>query len=402
MDVTRYLIFLFVLMTPVLAYSQPACSPDAAIKSATLVHRRQAELLKVKIPEMDSAVPIPLQVQIRLFKHALQDAVDTAMKCKSKETQLGAIQSELAKLLGANLPPDKPAIDLAMDEVNEVAYGKDLTIAVSTPANAPSLRAVKVAFDIACGDDNMLLLYEAKPNAFERVLTWQSNDYAKISGAFGDFFEYAVISPSGSALRVAVAHGTPWCTSRFSNFKIDLLAPSRQPTNRARMVWHANRGYSRGDFNNRLRTTSDGFELRVNAPASDPKAFERTVVYRYRVIGAEVTRVGPIATTGRGFVEEWIAIPWKEASERTSSDSIAKLKLLHETIRRLDEKAETYVGYEYGPVRACRIKGRYEIEMDADPGGAQYFSIREDRNGYTMTDTSKMHDERCDGPDLMQ
>jgi len=60
------------------------------------------------------------------------------------------------------------------------------------------------------------------------------------------------------------------------------------------------------------------------------------------------------------------------------------------------------VTYSYGPVRACLMKGQYEVEIDAEPGGKQFYDIREGPNGYTMVNFGTTQDERCSGPDLMK
>ena len=233
-------------------------------------------------------------------------------------------------------------------------------------------------------------------------MRWHSDRYEEISGAFGDFFVYIVIPGAATSdMRVVVAHGTPWCTSRFSGFAIDVLAPSAQG-DAPRVVWHTARGYSRGDFATSLRAIGEGFELRTNEPAMDMNAYERTVVYRYRISGDKVERIEPIALNGRGFVEEWLDMPWDEAKDQTAPEAIEALRRIHERVAQLDRDPKTYVGYTYGPVRACLMKGRFEVEMDADPGGRQFYTIEQGQNGYTMINISTTQDERCSGPDLMK
>jgi hypothetical protein len=53
-------------------------------------------------------------------------------------------------------------------------------------------------------------------------------------------------------------------------------------------------------------------------------------------------------------------------------------------------------------VRACSVKGRYEVEMEADPGGKQFYAIEEGQSGYMMVNFGTTQDERCSGPDLMK
>ncbi len=113
-------------------------------------------------------------------------------------------------------------------------------------------------------------------------------------------------------------------------------------------------------------------------------------------------RIELIALNGRGFVEEWLDMPWDEAKGQTSVDAAEPMKIVHDRYSQSQKDTKTFVSYSYGPVRACRVKGRYEVEMDADPGGPQYFAIEQGQNGYTMVNFGTTQDERCGGPDLMK
>jgi len=352
---------------------------------------------------MEIKVPPMVRTQVGALKDALVKAVDESMRCAIVSEGAAAMEATLAKRLDAN-QPEKPFTPQAgeIDELEDGVYGATLKVAVSTPANAQQLRAVEVSFGIECGDDTVLMLYEAKSEGWRRVLRWQSPEYADISGAFGDLFAYAVIPGAmTSEMRMVVAHGTPWCTSRFSGFAIDVLAPAVHGDT-PRVVWHTARGYSRGDFATSLRATRDGFELRINEPTMDANVFERTVVYHYRISGDHVERIEPIALNGRGFVEEWLDMPWDEAKGQTSVDAAEPMKIVHDRYSESQKDTKTFVSYSYGPVRACLVKGRYEVEMDADPGGPQYFAIKQGQNGYTMVNFGTTQDERCGGPDLMK
>ena len=124
-------------------------------------------------------------------------------------------------------------------------YGSNLLIHVTRPT--PSTLAIESSFRIGCGDDSVLVLFASDESRWKELLVWQALPYKEISGAFGDFFVYSILPANPThGLRVLAAHGRPWCTSRFSGFEMDLLAP--QPTGgKPRVVWHTARGYSRGD-----------------------------------------------------------------------------------------------------------------------------------------------------------
>jgi hypothetical protein len=390
------------------AAAQSTCRPGFAAGAAAVVQQRQAELLSVKVQDMDTNVAAPLQAKIRGMKDALANAINAGMACAQPGEDAMAIQARLAKLLNANLPgkpfqpSTRPVADSKEPVFDDQVYGTDLKLAVSTPSNLTSMRVVQASFGIECGDDAMMLFYEPSEEARRPVLRWQSPDYKEISGAFGDMFLYAVVpGVATNSVRAVVVHGTPWCTSRFSGFGIDVLA-AQQGLETPRIVWHSARGYSRGDFESRLRAIPNGFELRLNVPALDSEAYERTVIYRYQFENDTVTRVGPIATNGRGFVEEWLSMPWNEAAGQTESESIAGMKPVHDRVEHASKDSKTYVSYTYGTVRSCQPKGMYEVEMLADPGGPQFFTIRENASGYAMVNFSTVQDERCSGRDLMK
>ena len=157
----------------------------------------------------------------------------------------------------------------------------------------------------------MLLAYELHDGVWTQKLRWQSPALKAISDAFGDFFATAYL-PGSSApesadthWRVVVAYGRPWCTSRFSHFRIDLLSPGSRSKAAPRVLWNTGRGYSRISFDPRLKSAGNTFELRLNDDCMmrfSDDCFERRVIYRYIVDGDDhVRRVGPIAINARGF-----------------------------------------------------------------------------------------------------
>lgn len=95
-------------------------------------------------------------------------------------------------------------------------------------------------------------------------------------------------------------------------------------------------------------------------------------------------------------------MPWYEARDQTAPEAVAGMQHFHDRVAQLDLDPKTYVNYTYGPVRACVMKGRYEVEMDAQPGGPEFFSIQEMPEGYLMANYGTTHDERCNGADLMK
>jgi len=140
--------------------------------------------------------------------------------------------------------------------------------------------------------------------------------------------------------------------------------------------------------------------LRADVFTIEVEQIVRKGIFRYSIEDDAVRRVQPVAMDGRGFVDEWLQSPWSEAKDWSLAEGRTGFKAAHDAFERGRKDASAI--YSYGPVRACSIKGQYEVEIDADPGGKQFYAIREGQNGYTLVNFSTKQDERCSGPDLMK
>lgn len=157
-----------------------------------------------------------------------------------------------------------PVASEKFPELQQQIYGADLKLVAKRPDAKADLIGVEISFGVSCGEDTMLLLYEWRDKKWWQVLRWQSGGYNAVNGAYGDFFEYVVIPHGGlGKWVVAVAHGMPWCTSRYSGFDLDAVetAHDSAPQN---LLFHKHAGYDRGDDRGPvLKGRSDGFELRL-------------------------------------------------------------------------------------------------------------------------------------------
>jgi len=404
--------------------AQEACSIAAPQRDAEAVAQVRANLRSIKLPEDDigTDIPAPLQQSLATLKSALAQTARDVIACKRATVSPSALENELAKLLGANPPQPPPNTsvrngDKRYEEWLAFEYGRNLQISVR--GFAQNLLSVTFTFHIPCGDDDILMVFENDRGLWSDRLLWQSPPYKDIAGSFGDFFLDAVLP--GKTLddwRLVVAHGKPWCTSRFSGFSIDVLAPKSNDPH-PQVLWHTDRGYSRADFTPTLKASDNTFELRINEDAMSfdiDNAFERTVIYRYRVSGTNVTRLEPIATNGRSFVEEWLSMPWLEAKDQslpTNTEALQHIHHLYETSYPKD--SNTYTSWTAGPVRSCSTIGHFQVAFDAQlnkivpgkPGGDQdppvpyYFQIKQIPNGYELESASETPDSTCNGPDLM-
>jgi hypothetical protein len=410
------LVLLFCVAVP--CGGQTPYSPAVA-DAASQVLSIQEGLKYIQVGEMDTAVPVEARDQLTQLKDALSCAADAILAHAGPSIDPVELQNRMADSLNANLPESTENKAVSSDDhrTDETSgpYGQGLRVRVRRPPNVATLLEVEFSVDVTCGDDHMLLIYGLHDGAWKRQIRWQAPPLEKVSDAFGDFFLSAALSTPGggdSRPRVVVAHGMPWCTSRFSGFGIDILSPAPD-SDLPKVLWHTERGYDRSDFTPKLKSSGDTFEFRVNASSMDIESFERRVIYRYRVDERQdVRRIEPIATNARGFVEEWLFAPWPESQSFSAQEASSVLQLVHEQFTPPVKSDTEFVTHSYGPVRSCNAPGAFQVQINSTlfpgkPGGesqplpSHYFHVREIEDGYLMVSAPTEPDPACRGANLM-
>ena len=392
--------------------AQTHCSPNALSNTASHARSLQEGLKQIKVSEFDD-FPAEARNQMTELKEALVRVADGTLACAEPSADPASLQKQMARGLEGTEPR-------ATESKSTSFGGGDVSVRVSRPKDVGDILGVEFSVGIPCGDDNMLLVYALRDGRWSEEVRWQAPPVDQIPNAFGDFFLWAVISgPEGdrAGLRVAVAHGTPWCTSRFSALAIDVLSSEATPGS-PRVLWHTERSYSRGDSTpSRMTSSGDTFEFRANADCMhmDGECFERTVIYRYRVDDrGDVHRIEPIATHARGFVEEWLDAPWSESVLFVVPEADQTLQAVHDEFARPGTDT-AFVSHSFGPVRACVAAGTYQVQINSrlersvvgKPGGestllpSHYFRVRETGNGYLMVSVPTEPDPDCKSGNLM-
>lgn len=402
-----------VLLLAQASRAEQLCSQTDLQASAQRAKAIRAQLLAVKVNgAWDGDLKPEYRQNIQQLKDELAVATDTSIHCSKVSITAQTFQEELQSLLNANKTQKK--IREWQEDLNTVVdhvYGADLKVKVSRAENKANWMLVEFNFGIACGDDSMLLGYEWKQDKWTRVLRWQS-DLDRIPNAFGDFFKYRVVQQQDSAnWLVGVAHGSPWCSSNFSGFDLDIIQPAQNDAPQ-KVLLHKEEIYWRDDPTE-MKLTPDGFELRVTANSRDVNIIRRTGIYRYRISGNQITRVQPIAMNGRDFVDEWLNSPWDESKNWNSSSDLAGLEAAHRKTKALkDAKAEGPPSFTYGPVRSCTdSQSHFQVELDEGwwveqqedwrPDKPAYFQIQEGKNSFTLLSASAQPDPHCSGADIM-
>jgi len=422
---------MWVMLLPLVPYcpAQNVCNPSITSQAAARVFALQNELWQIKVENLQGYVPPEVADKITRLKDALSRTSDAALSCAKPSVDPVALQKSLAQVLHANAPQPAANTSISKDDQGsgEISglYGNGLQIQVTRPTSVAAIIEIQYSTNIECGSDTMLLVYKFYDGAWTKKLRWQSPPLKGISDAFGDFFATAYLpgpSEPGNTdtnWRVVVAYGRPWCTSRFSHFRIDLLSPGPDPAS-PRVLWDTGRGYSRFSFDPRLKSSGNKFELRLNDDCMmrfSDNCFERRVIYRYSVDGDNhVRRVGPIAINARGFVEEWLSAPWSESRDFSVAEAATELQAVYDRFDapfKLND--DQHVSHRLGPVRACMAPGVFQVQIDSTleknvsgkPGGepkplaSLYFHVREVKDGYMMLSAPNEPDPTCSGANLM-
>lgn len=395
----------FFLSACLLAFSvgssaQTTCSTLEQQKAASEAAQIR-QLIHKPTPDGEDAREVPAAIQPGLLKlkEALARTTRAVMACHDTSVAPTVIEHEVARLLHANPPQplagsDTRNNDPRYPEALDQTYGSNLRVTVARPA--PSLLSVQFDFYLACDGEAMLEIFEARDSRWTEKIRWSAPGYKEIKDAFGEPFEMEMLpGRTPGAWRVAVLHGTPQCVSVWTAFAVDILEPSASPQE-PRVVRHLDHNFN---LEKGVEMTSKGDVLTIKAEvgASDSGQLVRPGIFRYRLSGDSLQRIGPIATNGRYFADEWLQMPWEEAARFSDPASLVTLKKVHDRIQKEDDG----MGGAYGPVRSCSDNPKhFQVAFGEDV--SSYFQILENGNGYTMLVADSAHaDPRCTGPDLM-
>lgn len=407
------------LLAAALAMFAPAIRMvSAQQKSSAPVAEAQHHLLQLAVPDsMDTAVPPAMQDAIGDLKRALALQTDGVVtRLPPNVTAVSAKQHLSSTMPAATVGKisDEQWRKMGQDNSTQPVaglYGGELTFFVSQPK--PSLMLVQESFNIACGNDNMLLAYSNASGAWQRILLWGSKPYDQISGAFGDTYETLLLKPEHDAHPLLlVLHGTPWCTSTMSHFAMDLLelGNSAAPA----PMWHGEHGYRRADLDPplTLRPTANGFEVRTSVSGVGDSVSRRGVM-RYAVTPHGVRRVEPLAINALDTVVEWLELPREEAAAFADEAAGSVTWQMFQNFTYEEKGKNSTVPYpSFGAVRACKdSRTHFQAEVTSQtfstsakgsrPGPAYFVQLQEVPNGYRIHAVTHRPAISCSGADLM-
>ena len=370
------------------------CPVAATIDQATLTANQalQQAMASGLDDDADNSVSPALSQAIEHYKQTLADAFDAHLACTPATPDVAALQADLRQRL---LPAPTPVSE------GEVALPEQNEINVTLSDSPTPLLLVSGGFAIPCGSDNVLRAYRREGDAWVRALDWQSGPYTDISGAYGDLF---MVSRLGSG-DLALMHGTPWCTSRWSHLAVQVIRPATADQAQ-RTLLQTEHDYVRDEHEVQLKARPDGFEWRAEVGSLDGDLLTRPGIFRYRQDGESFQRIQPAASNGRGFVDEWLRVDAGLARAWADPAGADTALAARDELNGLNQR--TGVTLTYTAVRACKQDpARFQVDIELDSpqplaeGNQRHASIRQEANGFTLLGLSRTADPACNGPDLM-
>ncbi len=252
------------------AAAQAACSAHGLSSAAGTAASIRHQLHTSAVANDDPAISSAVAAQLEQLKGALALAAQAAFACASAGSSPETLQTQIAGALHANLlTPAVGPIELKGSRSLGV-YGTDLSVQVFELFGKPRLFEVDFRYGIQCGDDHLLLVFQAAsdtaPDGWHQQLRWDAPGYKSVGDAFGDFVLLTPITgdPQHPSWRYLVAHGHPGCDAspRRSQFDLDLLTPTADPGKPA-VSWHLRHDYTQDGSVARLVTTESTIEFRL-------------------------------------------------------------------------------------------------------------------------------------------
>lgn len=257
------------LLLPLVASAQKVCSSTALPEAVRSVDAVRHRLHQASVGENDPIVPSAIAADLGQLKSALTQSAQAVFACAAPDATPEQMESKLAESLHANLPAGSASSGISNGK-DVGTYGTDLAVQVFQLFSRPKFFEVSFRYGIECGDDNLLLVFEAGSTAWQQRLRWDAPGYKTVDDAFGDFTMLTPVTGSYKTpvWRFVVAHGHPACADgpHPSHFDVDLLTPGEDGA-RPAPGWHFAGEYRYGAVVPRLATTEDTIEIRF-VPAS--------------------------------------------------------------------------------------------------------------------------------------
>lgn len=361
------------------AQADRGCSRPAVAAASSALHRARTILIALPVQELDTDVPPVARRAIEGFKDRLQAYVEATLAC----TPATASNAAIAAALRAR--GDAGARNAGTD-----GHGRDLAYAVRPVPNHPDWIAIAPSFGIQCGSDAIALFYRRAGARWREAMVRRSAPYKEVSGGWENLDIDASRAGADGHWYIALTHGTPWCTSIWSAYHVELVRPTADSL-RPDIFLRRDLGYNRG-YDTAIISDPRWFELRLADFSHDDDILVRTSVHRWAIDGDHTHRIPPVALNAQDFVDEWIMTPWREAS----AWSAPGLAGWHRRLGFADAE-KTEIGTWFDQIRACPAH-RTEVALRRETGAELYLMVQRSGLAFRLLGLTRRHDAHCTGP----
>lgn len=276
------------------------------------------------------------------------------------------VQARLASL------PDGTTVELGQRLVRELeqvtgppensrdSFWHPLRFQVETPEAHPELIAVTARFGI----DAALLLFRRGEGGWTLLWRDRAPVYEDIDGALGSYT--TVMTPKGAdgAFFLGAARITPWYQSNWQQAELRVFRI--EPDGKVRRLGQRDETIFLGVDSPMALMAPDAHHLafRLHAGSNDPVRHHFSRIIHLRIDPAAITRVPPYADTPLDLVDEWLSLPWSEASSLAEPAARASLKPAH---AHLSDHEQNLLTFE-DEVQEDKTAGTWEIRAELERG----------------------------------
>ena len=246
-----------------------------------------------------------------------------------------AVISELERAGWKAIPPDKWA-----------AYGEIIHIVEdeSVPLDA-NFKAVSTRLWVPCAGDQSSYLYVFRQQEGRWKLALKADfDFTSLTNSEDDGSEYGArfaLSPPDPQGRwfVVSARTNVDCNWEPTHVVLSAIVPGPEP-DKPKVMVEVRQSFYRGIGPFKppfaIHAERDWFSMVVGV-LRKLDGNRGIQIYRYGVNGSEARRIAPIAFYPADFLDEWVAMPWKEVERWTDASKKDELRDWHEKLRAVPE-----------------------------------------------------------------
>jgi hypothetical protein len=263
---------------------------------------------------------------------------ETAYSIENLKQSIDKLAIEFVDKLPINIPLNTNDIEDDLNNLVQTTKKDKQNINFKVRLSSGNLLQIVNKFDIPCGNDSKLLIFQPSKDKWKHVLTWKSSKYDEINGSLNNF-AYVISTPDNNGKWHIVATDSPArCSSCWGTQRFYVMEPTKENVNPNILFQKTETSYQ-CDKGPTLSTTHESFKISFLGRSIDAENLIRTHIHHYSIKDKQFKRIQPIAINPRDFVDEWINTEWQEAAQ-WATDSL-KIKRIHDQLRR---QANYYFG----------------------------------------------------------